>query len=64
MVLLKKSLETVFRHMTKKDDENISKQERLMLLNVFKMDQIRSTDIMIPRADIKLLKLMILLKKY
>ena len=48
---LKENLETVL-DTAKKDDENISKQERLMLLNVLKMDQIRSTDIMIPRADI------------
>ena len=48
---LKESLETVL-DTAKKDDANISKQERLMLLNVLKMDQIRSTDIMIPRADI------------
>ena len=48
---LKENLETVL-DTVKKDDENISKQERLMLLNVLKMDQIRSTDIMIPRADI------------
>jgi len=48
---LKENLETVL-DTAKKDEENISKQERLMLLNVLKMDQIRSTDIMIPRADI------------
>ena len=48
---LKENLETVL-DTAKKDDKNISKQERLMLLNVLKMDQIRSTDIMIPRADI------------
>ena len=48
---LKENLETVL-DTVKKDDENISKQERLMLLNVLKIDQIRSTDIMIPRADI------------
>jgi len=48
---LKENLETVLDK-AKKDEENISKQERLMLLNVLKMDQIRSTDIMIPRADI------------
>ena len=48
---LKENLETVL-DTVKKDDENISKQERLMLLNVLKMDQIRSIDIMIPRADI------------
>ena len=48
---LKENLETVL-DTAKKDDENISKQERLMLLNILKIDQIRSTDIMIPRADI------------
>jgi CBS domain containing-hemolysin-like protein len=48
---LKENLETVL-DTAKKDDVNISKQERLMLLNVLKMDQIRSTDVMIPRADI------------
>ena len=50
-VSLKENLETVL-DTAKKDDENISKQERIMLLNVLKMDQIRSTDVMIPRADI------------
>ena len=35
---LKESLETVL-DTAKKDDANISKQERLMLLNVLKMDQ-------------------------
>ena len=48
---LKENIETVL-DTVKKDDENISKQERLMLLNILKIDQIRSMDIMIPRADI------------
>jgi len=48
---LKENLETVL-DTVRKDDENISKQERLMLLNVLKIDQIRSIDVMIPRADI------------
>jgi CBS domain containing-hemolysin-like protein len=48
---LKENLETVL-DTVKKDDKNISKQERLMLLNVLKIDQIRSIDVMIPRADI------------
>ena len=48
---LKENIETVL-DTVKKDDENISKQERLMLLNILKIDQIRSIDIMIPRADI------------
>ena len=33
-------------------DTGISKHERLMLLNILKIDGIRSSDIMIPRADI------------
>ena len=48
---LKENIETVLDTI-KKDDKNISKQERLMLLNILKIDQIRSIDIMIPRADI------------
>ena len=48
---LKENIETVL-DTVKKDDKNISKQERLMLLNILKIDQIRSMDIMIPRADI------------
>ena len=48
---LKENIETVL-DTVKKDDKNISKQERSMLLNVLKIDQIRSIDIMIPRADI------------
>ena len=48
---LKENIETVL-DTVKKDDENISKQEKLMLLNILKIDQIRSMDIMIPRADI------------
>ena len=48
---LKENLETVL-DTVRKDDENISKQERLMLLNVLKIDEIRSIDVMIPRADI------------
>ena len=48
---LKENIETVL-DTVKKDDENISKQERSMLLNILKIDQIRSMDIMIPRADI------------
>ena len=48
---LKENIETVLDTI-KKDDKNISKQERLMLLNILKIDQIRSMDIMIPRADI------------
>ena len=48
---LKESIETVLDS-DLKDAEGISKHERLMLLNILKIDDIRSSDIMIPRADI------------
>ena len=48
---LKQSIETVLDS-DLKDTEGISKHERLMLLNILKIDDIRSSDIMIPRADI------------
>ena len=48
---LKQSIETVLDSELK-DAEGISKHERLMLLNILKIDSIRSSDIMIPRADI------------
>ena len=48
---LRKSIEIVL-DTAKKGSENISKQERLMLLNILKIGEIRSMDIMIPRADI------------
>ncbi len=48
---LKQSIETVLDN-DLKGTEGISKHERLMLLNILKIDDIRSSDIMIPRADI------------
>ncbi len=48
---LKQSIETVLDSDVK-DTEGISKHERLMLLNILKINSIRSSDIMIPRADI------------
>ena len=48
---LKPSIETVLDN-DLKGTEGISKHERLMLLNILKIDGIRSSDIMIPRADI------------
>ena len=48
---LKQSIETVLDG-DLKDAEGISKHERLMLLNILKINDIRSSDIMIPRADI------------
>ena len=48
---IKESIETVLDN-NLKDTEGISKHERLMLLNILKINEIRSSDIMIPRADI------------
>ena len=48
---LKQSIETVLDN-DLTGTEGISKHERLMLLNILKIDGIRSSDIMIPRADI------------
>lgn len=48
---LKESIETVLDSQ-EKEIEGISRQERLMLSNILKIDEIRSSDIMIPRADI------------
>ena len=48
---LKQSIETVLDS-DLKGTEGFSKHERLMLLNILKIDGIRSSDIMIPRADI------------
>ena len=48
---LKQSIETDLDN-DLKGTEGISKHERLMLLNILKIDGIRSSDIMIPRADI------------
>ena len=51
-ISLKEDLETVLES-AQKGTESITKQERLMLLNILKIDQIKSNDIMIPRADIR-----------
>ena len=48
---LKQSIETVLDKNLKYAG-GISKHERLMLLNILKINDIRSSDIMIPRADI------------
>ena len=48
---IKESIETVLVN-NYLGTEGISKHERLMLLNILKIDEIRSSDIMIPRADI------------
>ena len=51
-ISLKEDLETVLES-AQKGTGSITKQERLMLLNILKIDQIKSNDIMIPRADIR-----------
>ena len=48
---IKEDLETVLDSKSKNID-GISKQERIMLMNILKIDQILARDIMIPRAEI------------
>ena len=60
---LKQSIETVLDS-NLKDTEGISKHERLMLLNILKIDSIRSSDIMIPRADIGAIEINDSFEKY
>ena len=48
---IKEDLETVLDNKSKNID-GISKQERVMLMNILKIDQILARDIMIPRAEI------------
>ncbi|MDA9591712.1 hypothetical protein N9R78_01455, partial [Pelagibacteraceae bacterium] len=48
---LKEDLETVLDNKSNNID-GISKQERIMLMNILKIDEILARDIMIPRAEI------------
>ena len=48
---LKEDLETVLDNKSNNTD-GISKQERIMLMNILKIDEILARDIMIPRAEI------------
>ena len=48
---LKEDLETVLDNKSNNTD-GISKQERVMLMNILKIDEILARDIMIPRAEI------------
>ena len=48
---IKEDLETVLDNKSKNID-GISKQERIMLMNILKIDEILARDIMIPRAEI------------
>ena len=48
---IKEDLETVLDNKSKNTD-GISKQERIMLMNILKIDEILARDIMIPRAEI------------
>jgi CBS domain containing-hemolysin-like protein len=48
---IKEDLETVLDNKSNNID-GISKQERIMLMNILKIDKILARDIMIPRAEI------------
>ena len=59
---LKEDLETVLDNKSNNTD-GISKQERVMLMNILKIDEILARDIMIPRAEIMHLKRVFLLMR-
>ena len=51
-VSLRETLETAIREMGGEDDQSLSQQERLMLLNVLEFGETKVSEVMIPRADI------------
>ncbi len=51
-VSLRKTLETAIQEMGAEDDQSLSQQERLMLLNVLEFGETKVSEVMIPRADI------------
>ncbi len=51
-VSLRETLETAIQEMGAEDDQSLSQQERLMLLNVLEFGETRVSEVMIPRADI------------
>lgn len=51
-VSLRETLETAIREMGAEDDQSLSQQERLMLLNVLEFGETKVSEVMIPRADI------------
>ena len=51
-VSLRETLETAIQEMGAEDDESLSQQERLMLLNVLEFGETKVSEVMIPRADI------------
>ena len=51
-VTLRETLESAIREMGAENDESLSPQERLMLLNVLEFGETKVSEVMIPRADI------------
>ena len=51
-VSLRETLETAIQEMGAEDDQSLSPQERLMLLNVLEFGETKVSEVMIPRADI------------
>ena len=51
-VTLRETLESAIREMGAENDESLSQQERLMLLNVLEFGETKVSEVMIPRADI------------
>jgi CBS domain containing-hemolysin-like protein len=51
-VSLRETLETAIQEMGAEDDQSLSQQERLMLLNVLEFGETKVSEVMIPRADI------------
>ncbi len=51
-VSLRETLESAIQEMGAEDDQSLSQQERLMLLNVLEFGETKVSEVMIPRADI------------
>ncbi len=51
-VTLRETLDSAIQEMGAEDDQSLSPQERLMLLNVLEFGQTKVSEVMIPRADI------------
>ncbi|HXW21478.1 MAG TPA: hemolysin family protein, partial [Rhodomicrobium sp.] len=51
-VTLRETLESAIQEMGAEDDQSLSPQERLMLLNVLEFGETKVSEVMIPRADI------------
>ncbi len=51
-VSLRETLDSAIRETDEEDDQSLSQQERLMLLNVLEFGETKVSEVMIPRADI------------